>query len=148
MRISAKGRYALAAMTSMAQVYSAGENVTLISIAERLGISKIYLEQVFSRLKKAGLVISVKGSQGGYQLARMPKEITALDVLIEVEAYLFEKAEDSVKGSAPDIEAAMRKLVLDKLDEAVGLTLSGVTLSDLVEEAQKLRGKDALMFYI
>lgn len=148
MRISAKGRYALAAMTSMAQVYSAGENVTLISIAERLGISKIYLEQVFSRLKKAGLVISVKGSQGGYQLARMPKEITALDVLIEVEAYLFEKAEDSVKESAPDIEAAMRKLVLDKLDEAVGLTLSGVTLSDLVEEAQKLRGKDALMFYI
>ena len=81
MRISAKGRYALAAVISMAQQYHSGEFITLISISEKLGISKIYLEQVFSLLKRGELVTSVKGAQGGYQLARIPRQISALDVL-------------------------------------------------------------------
>ena len=85
MRISAKGRYALAAAISMAQQHGTGEYITVISISEKLGISKIYLEQVFSLLKRAGLVTSVKGAQGGYQLSRMPGQITALDLLMAVE---------------------------------------------------------------
>ena len=68
MRISAKGRYALAAAISMARQYGTGEHITAISISEKLGISKIYLEQVFSLLKRAGLVNTVKGAQGGYAL--------------------------------------------------------------------------------
>ena len=57
MRISAKGRYALASVIHMAQQHHSGESVTLISISERLGISKIYLEQVFSLLKRGELVM-------------------------------------------------------------------------------------------
>lgn len=75
MRISAKGRYALAAIISMAQQYNSGEHITVISISEKLGLSKIYLEQVFALLKKAEIVSSAKGAQGGYQLTRMPGQM-------------------------------------------------------------------------
>ena len=81
MRISAKGRYALAAVVSMAQQYQGGEYITLLSISEKLGISKIYLEQVFSLLRRSGLVDSVKGAQGGYRLSRAPRLITAWEIL-------------------------------------------------------------------
>lgn len=93
MRISAKGRYALASMIDIARHSGNGEYITVISISERLGISRIYLEQVFSLLKRGGLVTSVKGAQGGYLLARMPRQISAYDILSAVELSLFEPAE-------------------------------------------------------
>ncbi|MGI6004737.1 MAG: RrF2 family transcriptional regulator [Christensenellales bacterium] len=148
MRISAKGRYALAAVTSMAQQYDSGEYITVISISEKLGISKIYLEQVFALLKRGSIVTSVKGSQGGYQLMRMPGRTTVLDVLSAVENSLFERAEDTVPEKAPDIEAAMRLSVFDYLDRSVKDALSRITLSDLVAEAQKHNKDQAMMFYI
>src|SRR5665647_1533809 len=103
MRISSKGRYALAAVISMAQQYHSGENVTVISISGKLGISKIYLVQVFSLLKRGGLVTSVKGAQGGYQLTRIPEKISVFDILSAVDIALFEKAEETVREKAPDI---------------------------------------------
>lgn len=148
MRISAKGRYALASVVSMAQQYNTGEFITLISISERLGISKIYLEQVFSLLKRAELVISVKGSQGGYQLARAPKLITALDVLSAVETSLFDRSEDTVPEKAPEIEAAMRSLVFEALDQSVAEALIRCTIEDLLTAAEQHKAAHAVMFYI
>ena len=148
MRISAKGRYALASVVSMAQQYDTGEFITLISISERLGISKIYLEQVFSLLKRADLVLSVKGSQGGYQLARAPKQITALDVLAAVETSLFDRSEDTVPEKAPEIEAAMRSLVFESLDQSVAETLIRCTIEDLLAAAEQHKAAHAVMFYI
>ena len=89
MKISAKGRYGLAAMTYLARNYASGSPVTIVSISEKLGISKIYLEQVFSLLKRARLVNSIKGSQGGYQLSRAPREITPYDILSSIELYMM-----------------------------------------------------------
>jgi Rrf2 family protein len=148
MRISAKGRYGLAAAVNMAENYNSGECITVISISERLGISKIYLEQVFSLLKRGGIVNSVKGAQGGYQLARNPRQITVLDVLSAVELSLFEPAEESVKSKAPEIEAAMRTSVFDAIDGAVKDALENITLSDLVNEAEKHKANQGLMFFI
>ena len=148
MRISAKGRYALAAMISMAENYSNGEYITVISISEKLGISKIYLEQVFSLLKRGGIVNSIKGAQGGYQLARMPEQITVLDVLSAVELSLFEPTEETVQDKAPDIEAAMRLSAFDVLDSTVRNTLGQITLYDLVTEAEKHKADQGFMFYI
>ena len=108
MRISAKGRYALAAAIYLAQQHHPDEYITVISISERLGISKIYLEQVFSLLKRGRIVNSVKGSQGGYQLAKVPALLTALDVLKAVEASLFEQTDSTVEKKAPEIDGAMR----------------------------------------
>lgn len=148
MRISAKGRYALASVISMAQQYDTGEFITLISISERLGISKIYLEQVFSLLKRAELVISVKGSQGGYQLSRAPKLITALDVLAAVETSLFDRSEDTVPEKAPEIETAMRALVFESLDQSVAEALIRCTIEDLLTAAEQHKAAHAVMFYI
>ena len=70
MKISAKGRYGLAAMTYLARNYASGSPVTIVSISEKLGISKIYLEQVFSLLKRARLVNSIKAKAATSSHAR------------------------------------------------------------------------------
>jgi Rrf2 family protein len=148
MRISAKGRYALAATISMAANHSAGEYTTIISISEKLGISKIYLEQVFALLKRGGIVNSIKGSQGGYLLARMPRQISLFDILSAVEVSLFEPIEDTVCEKAPEIEAAMRLSAFEKIDEALKTVMNGITLEDLVIESEKQKSDGGHMFYI
>jgi len=148
MRISTKGRYALAAAISMSQQHNNGEYITVLSISEKLGISKIYLEQVFSLLKRGGLVISVKGAQGGYMLSRKPDQITVFEILSAVEGALFESAEDTVASLAPCIEKAMRLSVFEVLDKSVKDALTAVTLDDLTSEAEKNSADSAQMFYI
>lgn len=148
MRISTKGRYALAAAVCMAQRQSGGDYITAISISEKLGISKIYLEQVFALLKRGGIVLSGKGAQGGYLLARSPAQITAFEVLASVESALFDETEETVPGKAPDIESAMQSAVFESLDRAVKTTLTKVTLEDLVAQAQSHDHGSAHMFYI
>ncbi len=148
MRISAKGRYALAAMTYMAQNYENGESITVISISEKLGISKIYLEQVFTLLRHGGLVTSVKGAAGGYLLTRMPEKITGFDVLSAVELSLFEKTEPSVDKKAPEYDTAMQQLAFSPLDEAVKTALQQVTLSDLAQEIERHKKGQDYMFFI
>lgn len=148
MRISSKGRYALVSMINMAQSFDSGKFITVISISEKFGISKIYLEQVFVLLKKGGLVISVKGSQGGYQISRSPREITVYDILSAIESSLFDNAEETVAESSQAYEKALHSLVFNKLDEAVKLSLNSITLDDLVKEAEKNSVGQSNMYYI
>ena len=86
MRISSKGRYALVSMIYMAQNYDSGKFITVISISEKFGISKIYLEQVLLFLK-GGLVTSVKVRRGGYQISRSPEQITAITFFQQLKAH-------------------------------------------------------------
>lgn len=148
MRISARGRYALAAVTILAEQYDSGKYIPVVSISDRLGISKIYLEQVFSLLRRGGVVNSIKGAQGGYQLTKEPEQMTALDVLSAVELPLFESAEQTVKERAPEIESALKQTVFDVLDEAVSNVLGNIPLSDLLIGVEKNRAAQQLMFYI
>lgn len=148
MRISSKGRYGVAAMISLSKSFENNEYITIISIAEKLGISKIYLEQVFSLLKRANLVTSVKGAQGGYQLSKSPSDITVFDILSAIETSLFEKTDTSVSSNAINVEKSMNLLIWDKLDEAVYTTLSSVTLNELAIEADKYTEVTDIMFYI
>lgn len=148
MRLSAKSRYALAATIHMAQNSNKNEYITLISISDKLDISKIYLEQVFSLLKRGGIVNSIKGSQGGYQLARDSKQITVYDILSSVETSLFESAEETIKEKAPEIEAALNTAVYGPLDATVKTMLIKVSLSDLVSETEKQKPDQGFMFFI
>ncbi|AKL98078.1 RrF2 family transcriptional regulator [Endomicrobium proavitum] len=147
MKISAKARYGLSSMLCLAQKYNTGEYITIISLSERLKISKIYLEQVFSLLKRARLVVSTKGSQGGYQLAKNPKEISAFDILLSIEAALFEKTADTVAKSDAPIEKTMQRL-FGALDDNIKKTLTSISLEHLVLEAEKQTGEDGYMFYL
>lgn len=148
MRISSKSRYGLAAMIYIAQNAGREEQITIISIAEKLGISKIYLEQVFAHLKRDGLVISVKGAQGGYRLSAPPAHITVLQILRAIEVSLFEKTERSVSDEASFIDKAMAERIWEPLDGEITRTLEKVTLQDLAEDAKRLQSGDSYMFYI
>ncbi len=148
MRISAKGRYALAAMISMAQNYGNGEYNTVVSLSEKLGVSKIYLEQVFSLLKRSSLLNSTKGAQGGYRLTRAPRLISVLDILSAIEMSLFAKAEEAVAVKAPEIDRAMQTAAFEPLDEAVRAVLQQITLVDLINEVEKQKTDHNFMFFI
>jgi Rrf2 family protein len=148
MRISAKGRYALAAMIHMAAHYENGEKCTVAGISERLGSSKIYLEQIFSLLKKDGLLHSEKGTQGGYRLVRSPRQITTADILSAVEFSLFEESKGTVFDKALEIDEAIRLSVFQVLDKQIRDTLKGITLEDLVIAAEKHKTDGKMMFYI
>ncbi|GHU51015.1 Rrf2 family transcriptional regulator [Clostridia bacterium] len=146
MRISVKARYGLSAMICLAQSYRAQEYVTIISLAKRLDISKIYLEQVFSLLKRAELVSSTKGAQGGYRLMKNPSEITAGDILYSIETSMFEKTENTIEENEKFIESAMRDMVFEKVDKAIRDSLC-VTLDELVAESEK-QAAEGYMFYL
>ncbi len=147
MRVSVKARYALAATVYLSAKHGGGESLSAVSIAERLGISKIYLEQIFSTLRRAELITAIKGPQGGYKLARSPEEITAYDILFAADSALFERAGDTVEEKAPALDAAIQTLVFDRLDEAVTTSLKSATLAEIAAEAQTNR-TGQIMFYI
>lgn len=154
MRISAKARYGLAAVISMAykslNVEHNGQNecITIISLSEKLGISKIYLEQVFSLLKRGGIVNSTKGSQGGYTLTRPAKEITVFDVLYSIETSLFEKTEDTVSKNNEGIERVMQEMVFDMLNVSIRDFLTKISLEDITSQIDKNKDDGNYMYYL
>jgi len=145
MRISLRTRYGLASLLCMAEKGQSGERVTIISLSEKLKISKIYLEQVFALLRRGGLVISAKGSQGGYNLARPARHITAFDVLSATETSLFEKAEETVADET--IEKALRDTIFEPLDNSLKETLSRITLEDMVNQSAVYTDGEYYMYY-
>ena len=146
MKISAKGRYALASAVEIArQTYFSEEFMSSVSVAKTLGISKIFLEQVMANLKKAGIVVSAKGAGGGYRIALPLEQITAWDILITVEAALFERTDNTVMNFSPNIEAAIRELVFDKLDSTIEFELKQVTLRELLDSANYRNEEQAFM---
>jgi len=98
MRLTSKGRYAVSAMVDLNKQQGDGP-VTLAAISERQFISLSYLEQLFRRLREAGLVSSVRGPGGGYVLARNAKEISVADVIRAVnEPVRTTMCENGVRG--------------------------------------------------
>ena len=83
MRLTSKGRYAVTAMLDVT-IHASHGPVSLADISERQGISLSYLEQLFSKLRKYGLVNSIRGPGGGYRLGRCSAEIAIADIIIAV----------------------------------------------------------------
>ena len=88
MRVSAKELYGLRAMSEFARYYGQGP-LSLTEVARRQGISQAYLEQIAIDLRKAGLLHSKRGAQGGYYLARAPEATTAGDVIRALEGSIL-----------------------------------------------------------
>src|SRR5512135_994092 len=87
MQLSTKGRYAVRAMFDLS-FYSKGEPIPLSRISEREEISLHYLEQLFNKLRKGGVVESVRGPSGGFRLAKKPAEITVEEIIRTVEGQI------------------------------------------------------------
>jgi len=147
MKISAKGRYGIAAMVYLARNYDTSSPITIISISEHLGISKIYLEQVFSLLKRSTLVNSIKGSQGGYQLSRHPRKISAYDILASIELSLIEKTGAASEKMGQLNEILARK-VFDVLDNSIYEALNAISLEELLTALNHAESNENLMYFI
>jgi len=148
MKFSTKGRYGLRAMVDLA-VHSKGDHVALHSIAQKQGISIHYLEQVFSQLRKSGLVKSVKGAQGGYVLAEAPKDITVGQILRALEGPLSViNEEEQDTNEETGIEKCIRMNVWDKMSECLNELADSITLEDLVEHYHKMNETEYIMYYI
>jgi Rrf2 family cysteine metabolism transcriptional repressor len=144
LKVSTKGRYGLRAMIDLS-LYSKNELVPLASIAERQDISKSYLEQVFSALRKAGLVKSIKGAQGGYSLSTGPEDITVGMILRALEGDLsVVPMEDGVISNR--IESYIRENVWNKIDDKVFAFVNKLTLKDITDDY--LKKDSSPMYYI
>lgn len=138
MKLSTKGRYGLKAMFQLAISQGDGP-IPLKQIAEKQNLSENYLEQLFSTLKKDGLLNSVRGSQGGYLLSRPPEEITVGNVLRSLEGEL--SPSDCILDGENDCEREMicvTKNVWIKIKTSIDDVVDSITLKDMIEDNNNL----------
>jgi len=132
MKLSTRGRYGLRALADLA-MHDEGSPVTLADIARRQRISDGYLESIFSMLKKAGLVRSVKGAGGGYRLARPAAEISAGEVLTALEGDLSIVEPDLSDGGPYTLSRCIKENVWDVVSQRIKAEVDAVSLKQLIE---------------
>jgi Rrf2 family iron-sulfur cluster assembly transcriptional regulator len=132
MKLTTKGRYAVTAMLDLALHYDQGA-VTLADIARRQGISLSYLEQLFAKLRKSGLVDSVRGPGGGYNLAHQPAEISVADIVIAINEDI-DVRRCKGGGNCDGDERCLTHELWDALSTRIHEFLSGISLADLVSK--------------
>jgi len=146
MRISSKGEYGLRALFDLAQHYGEGP-IQSRDIHLRQAIDENYLNQILLSLRKAGLIESIRGPQGGHRLARPPAQITILEALLALEGPLLPA--DSGRDNLVPAEPLDRELVRDIWDQLRAVLehhLGGVTLDDLCQRKRHMTGE--VMYYI
>ena len=141
MKLSTKGRYGLRAMIDLAD-YSEEMPQSIACIAARQSISDSYLEQLMAKLKKAGLITSIRGAQGGYVLAKPSKEISVGDILRALEDLspvncVGLKGEQACGGS----DTCVTKNVWKRIDDSIQHAVDSIFLDELVEDNRTMRKK-------
>ena len=137
MKMSTKGRYGIKAMLELALVYEI-ETMSVKSIAKKQNISELYLEQIFSMLRKAQLIKSVRGAKGGYSLTRNPKNITIKNIIDVVEGPI--SISDCIEKDAncDNLDKFATRVLWVKIRDAIDNIFSSVTLQDIIDEHNKL----------
>lgn len=140
MRLSTKSRYGLRAMFDIA--YNCGNNSTQIQdISRRQQISQRYLEQIFQSLKKAGILTSKRGPQGGYMLARRPEEITLAEIVnaSEGDLKLVECSRKGAKKAKCEMDGeCVTQTVWQGAEELLTGYLAGMSLQTLCERGEQM----------
>jgi Rrf2 family protein len=147
MKLSTKGRYGLRAVLDLA-LNGESEAVALSGIAERQGISISYLEQLIAKLKRAGIVNSIRGAQGGYILAKKPEDISVGDILRALEGDLNPVDCAEILGSGSSCTGAdlcVTKYVWMRISDSINSTVDTMLLSELLEESRKLRTEHGIL---
>ena len=137
MMVSTKGRYALTVMVDLAKNESGGY-VSLADIAERENLSMKYLESIISILNKGGMLLSLRGKNGGYKLAREPKDYSINEILLLTEGTLAPVNCIMQDGVQCDKAATCSTLPLwAGLDKVIEGYLSDITLEDVITGNRK-----------
>ena len=138
MRLTTKGRFAVTAMVDLGMRHGTGP-VTLAEISGRQKISLSYLEQLFGKLRRRGIVDSVRGPGGGYCLARDMAQLTVADIILAVDEPI-DATQCAGKENCKDEEKCLTHDLWANLNERIFDYLGSVTLRQLVENQ---RAKDA-----
>jgi Rrf2 family cysteine metabolism transcriptional repressor len=146
MRISSKGDYGLRALFDLAQRYGEGP-VQSDDIATRQGIPVNYLNQLLIMMRRAGLLESLRGPQGGHMLARTPETITLLEILTALEGPLLptEPTREDLVPTAPEDQELVDE-TWAALRARLEQILSAITLDDLCQRKRQRSG--GVMYYI
>lgn len=143
MKISTKGRYGLRALVDLA-INMESENVSIKTISERQNISERYLEQIFSLLRKGGIIVGRKGAQGGYSLSKNASELSISEILKVLEGEnIFIDINDDEEN---EIEDFINKNLWREINDKINSYFSAITLEDLVNDYKK--SKDTIIYYI
>jgi Rrf2 family iron-sulfur cluster assembly transcriptional regulator len=134
MKLTSKGRYAVTAILDLAFHEQAGP-VTLSHISQRQDISLSYLEQLFTRLRKNGLVKSTRGPGGGYMLNRPAERIAVADVIAAVDE-MIDSTRCSGAGDCHDGQQCLTHDLWDELSQQVQAFLGEISLRDLLEQEE------------
>lgn len=138
MKLSTRGRYGLKAMYQLA-IHNGKGPIPLNHIATEQGLSENYLEQLFSTLRKEGLLKSVRGAQGGYMLANQPKDITVGNILRVLEGDMNPvDCVTDVKLSCDREERCVTRLVWERLSDSINDVIDSITLQDMVDEQENI----------
>ena len=130
MRLTSKGRYAVTAMLDVA-MFAKQAAVPLADISDRQGISLSYLEQLFARLRKRGLVHSVRGPGGGYRLGRDADSISVGAVIDAVDESI-DATKCQGKGNCHNGEQCLTHSLWEGLSDRIAQFLDGITLAELM----------------
>jgi Rrf2 family transcriptional regulator, iron-sulfur cluster assembly transcription factor len=147
MRLTTKGRFAVTAMLDLA-IHENEKPVTLAGISERQSISLSYLEQLFSRLRRSGLVKSVRGPGGGYRIAKPLPEISVSAIISAVDE-LIDATQCGGHENCRDDRRCMTHHLWSSLNVKILEYLSGVSLNDLVvsyQESDDEHGSKPIIF--
>ena len=132
MKLSTKGKYGLYAMDYLAQHEGDGPQ-PLKAVAE-IGVQEDYLEQLLGTLRRAGLVTTVRGAQGGYQLARAPEDITVGDIIDATEGPLSISECISDEGCCHRSGECRTRRVWEYLSNSINGLLQSISLRDMLEQ--------------
>ena len=142
MRLTTKGRYAVTAMLDVAQ-HGNDSPVAISSVSSRQGISQSYLEQLFSKLKKAMLVRSIRGPGGGYELALNPDAISVSDVLTAVGEGV-DATQCGGLGNCREGRASLTHELWTDLSIQIDLFLSSITVRALIDRTDVTTFSDGM----
>lgn len=144
MRLTSKGRYAVMAMADLALHGGDEQAIPLAEIARRQQISLSYLEQLFARMRRAGLVAGVRGPGGGYRLAKKAGETAVAEIVLAVNEPIKATLckEGSSKGCMGREGRCITHNLWDELGKRIHGFLASVTLADIVE--RRIGGEAAI----
>jgi len=132
MRITTKGRYALRAVLALAQLSKNGEMVSINNLSEAENISSVFLEQIFFKLRKAGIVQSIRGPGGGFSFARPPEHISVREVLYHAGEEMEVLPCDRHYTDCERISECICHKVITSATEVINKYFDGITLQMLL----------------
>lgn len=140
MKLSTKGRYGVKAMVELA-IHYGGNPISIKTISIRQNISECYLEQLFAPLRKAKLITSSRGAQGGYVLSKEPKDVTVAQLIYILEGPI--EIADCIEGSTCDnVDFCATRLLWEKIKNSIDDVMESITLQDIVNDYKDMKFKN------